>query len=350
MDAGKQGLITVIVSSVLAVASFVAYWFQKSEPVVSRLDAGPVRCLIELKNYNDTSAVLITGFNYHLLKEFALDRDIDVTISLSDKFQSGLDSLKHGNVDILVLPFNDSKGLDSVLVSHPVDSQTVWVFRGDWKHELSEVNHWIRQVHRRDNFNRTRASFMKVYSPFRSRPREMLSPYDSLIRQYADSIGWDWRMMAAVIYQESHFHIEAQSHRGARGLMQMMPSTADTFGAGDLLDPEESIRAGAKYLEKLSYRYNRLAANRLERDKFVLAAYNAGGGRIRDCIIFARSMGIEPKEWNDIVSIIPHMQDSSTIAAVPEVKLGTFKGVETINYVNRVLALYNEFCRIAPKE
>lgn len=349
MDSAKKGLIAVILSSVIAVASFVAYCLEESEPVVSRLDGSPVRCLIELENYNDTSAVLITGFNYHLLRQFSCDRAIDVRIALSDRFSSGLDSLRSGNVDILVLPYKDSHVLDSVLVSHPVDSQTVWVLRHDWKHEMSEVNHWIRQVHKMEDFEETRATFMKVYSPFRSRPRAQLSPYDSLIRNYADSIDWDWRMMAAVIYQESHFHIEARSHRGARGLMQMMPATAETFGAADLLDPEEAIRAGSKYLELLSNRYNRLAANRLERDKFVLAAYNAGGGRIRDCIIFARSMGIEPDEWDDIVGIIPYMQDSISVAAVPEVKLGTFKGVETINYVDRVLALYREFCRIAPR-
>lgn len=350
MTPQRKGIIVLVVSTIFALVSLVYHLLSHEDKQPSKLTNTHLRCEIELKSYNDTSSVLITGFNYYLLKQLAAEHGSNASISLSDNMISGIDSLKKGNIDILVIPFETKLHIDSVLISHAVDSQTVWLMRQDWKRELKELNAWIKAVHMREDFNDTRASFMKVYSPFRSRPRKMLSPYDSLIRDYADSISWDWRMMAAIIYQESHFHIEARSHRGAFGLMQMMPATAKRFGATDLLDPEQSIRAGANYLELLSGRYKRLAANPEERMKFVLAAYNAGGGRIRDCIIFARAQGIEPRYWDDILGIIPMMRDSAAVAQVGEVKLGTFQGYETINYVNRVQALYKEFCRIAPKE
>jgi membrane-bound lytic murein transglycosylase F len=128
--------------------------------------------------------------------------------------------------------------------------------------------------------------------------------------------------------------------------MQMMPSAAASFGVTDMLDPAQNIRAGARYLSMLGSRYSGIAENRLEKEKFALAAYNAGGGRIKDCIAFARAQGIDPHCWDDLAQVIPMMRDSASVAQVPEVRLGVFQGYETLSYVETVMAVYNEFCRI----
>ena len=96
-----------------------------------------------------------------------------------------------------------------------------------------------------------------------------LSPHDSLIRMYADSIGWDWRLVAAVIRQESRFNSHVVSPGGAVGLMQIQ---SDKYSLPTLLDPEQNIRIGTRYLRKLEQMYS--AASALDTLKFTLTAYN----------------------------------------------------------------------------
>jgi len=174
-------------------------------------------------------------------------------------------------------------------------------------------------------------------------PNYKISPYDSLIRHYADSVGIDWRFMSAIVYFESKFNPDVKSSRGAAGLMQMMPGTSAKFGAKDPADPVQSVRAGARYLSMLNKRYIKLAANDTEREKLILAAYNAGEGRIQDCITFARYKGVDPGYWQNIVDLIPEMRVDSIINNVPGVRLGVFKGYETIAYVDRVMEKFDHY-------
>ena len=190
------------------------------------------------------------------------------------------------------------------------------------------------------------------YIPFGERDRQehyRISPYDSLIKVWSDSAGLDWRLVSAVVYHESHFKHDAVSHRGAAGLMQMMPATARAFGADSLMDPSQSVKAGTRYLKSLRYRYRGVAANPTEQDKLMLAAYNAGGSRMTDLINYARWKGVDPGYWDNIVELIPDFRTDS-ILTVDTVKLGKFQGHETIEYVKAVMARYGHYQRIAPVE
>lgn len=172
----------------------------------------------------------------------------------------------------------------------------------------------------------------------------VISPYDSLIKVYSDSAGLDWRLVSAVIYHESKFDNDVRSHRGAAGLMQMMPSTAEWLGAADITDPIEGVRVGTLYLKQMHNAYRRHTDDPEERLKFALAAYNAGIGRVRDCINYARYRGVDPSVWDNIVAIIPEMDDEA-ILELDTVKFGRFKGVETIAYVDNVISKYEQYKR-----
>ena len=174
-----------------------------------------------------------------------------------------------------------------------------------------------------------------------------VSPYDDLFRKYAAELNWDWRMLAAVVYQESRFSINSVSHRGAVGLMQVMPQTAGTYGVNDLVNPEKNLKAGTSHLKRLQKMLSKSGLEGDELVKFTLAAYNAGEGRIADCRRFAESINADSRKWSEITSIIPQMREDS-ILENKDVKLGKFQGYETIAYVDNIMSLYESICMIHP--
>ena len=333
----RKGTVCLIVAAALVAGAALAIRFtRRPEP---RVKPEHIRGVLELAPLADTSRALIIGYHYHLLKRFAADNGQEIDICLTGRNSSYLDSLRTGVVDIVVVPWGDSLSVDSVLVSVPVDSMSVWLMRHDEHAGMHELNEWI---------DATREVFLRRFNPYRSRPRTYISPYDSLIRLHADSVGVDWHLLAAVMYQESRFHIEARSSRGAMGLMQMMPKTARSYGVTDPLDPEMNIRAGALSLASLIKRYYSVTDDRTERYKYALAGYNAGIGRIDDVINLAHHLGVDTATWDNIVNqVLPQMGDES-FKENEIVKLGPFRGTETCVYVERTMEVFNHLYRICP--
>jgi len=345
----KASLTALAVTLLLLVGTGLASLLcRRPQPVPDRIKPAFIRGVLEISPVTDTSKALLTGYHYHLLKRFAADNGQQVDIHLAPRGSSYLDSLRTGAIDILVVPHADSLAIDSVLVSLPVDSLSRWLMREDDPEGMRELNDWIVAWHASEEYGSVRESFMRRLNAFRSGPRTQISPYDSLIRIHADSLGWDWHLLAAVIYQESRFHIEVRSRRGAAGLMQMMPRTAEKYGVTDPLDPEMNIAAGARLLSNLIKRYYDVGGDMTERYKYALAAYNAGIGRIDDCLSLAGFLGVDPSSWDNIVThVLPLMGDES-VMETGAVKLGPFKGKETSYYVESTISVYEQFCRICP--
>jgi hypothetical protein len=339
-------IVVLILSAALIAASFVASLF-RAEPEAEESLRPHIRSMLELGKLSGNRKALIVGYNYYLLERYAESNGQTVDIGITRDSISWIDSLKAGRVDIVVVPFEDSLSTDSVLVSMPVDSLCVWLMRHDDHSNMADVNRWLAEWHESEEHDEVSDSYLKRFDAFRSRRRGSISPYDSLIRAHADSLGWDWRLLAAVIYQESRFHIEAQSKRGAIGLMQMMPKTARRYGVSDPLSPEENIRGGAQLLGTLIRRYHDVGADDTERYKYALAAFNAGVGRIDDILRLAELRGVDTSHWDSVVSVIPEMSEES-VRDTEAVRLGPFKGRETIAYVSKVMEIYGEFRRICP--
>ncbi|MCR5277700.1 MAG: transglycosylase SLT domain-containing protein [Bacteroidales bacterium] len=341
----RSAVIAAAVTAVLVILSGLATLLR---PVQALREYDHLDCMIEFGDYDDTTSGLVTGYNYDLLQRFARQTGRTLTISLGPESESQIDSLRRDVVDLVVIPIHDLPDADSILISDPVDSLACWVVRQEDPHLLAQINEWIAAWTASAEHDSVSTRFLKTFNPFRRRSGTgYAGPYDGILRAWADSIGWDWRMLAAIVFQESQFRIDVQSRRGAAGLMQMMPATARAMQAGDLLDPEESIRTGARYLQRLSHRYSH-AADRLERMKFTLAAYNAGEGRIQDCLTYAALKGVDDSRWENIAAIIPEMREDE-VASLDTLRFGRFLGHETLAYVDRVLALYQEFCRICPQ-
>lgn len=113
--------------------------------------------------------------------------------------------------------------------------------------------------------------------------REDASTYDRLIRRYADEYDVDFALVKAIMQAESSFNPYAVSHKGARGLMQMLPSTAGRYGVKNIFDPRENIRAAVQHLKYLQETFD-------HRPVLVIAAYNAGENAVK------KYRGIPPYE------------------------------------------------------
>ena len=309
-------------------------------------DGSPLRCAISLADA-ETDYRLLCGYNYELAERFAEAEGRSAKIRLAGKRESVLDSLRHGRLDLVILPYADTLASDSLLIWHPADSCGIWVFAAEDQAQAEFAGGWLQQLHTMPYYAQLRQPFLDIYNPMLRVSADFISPYDSLIKVYADTLGWDWKMLAALIYQESKFRIEARSPKGASGLMQLLPNTARRFGCHDWLNPEENLRAGTMMLRTVEKKYKHIAADRNELAKFTLAAYNAGAARIADCINYARHLGVDVSRWENVAAVIPDMKHDS-IAALDTIKLGAFHGRETVSYVRRVNRYYKHYLHICP--
>ena len=320
---------------------------QKNNAEKGAFDGERLRCVIATSN--SPSMRYAIGYNYEMLSLFAwqIGKEADIFIG-SEEY---LDSLENNSVDIVVLPFSDSLIYNKeYFASVPLADSSAWIVDGRMNAGHKEINHWLSSFCLSDEHKRISGRFTPGYEPYRRLKKgwryKTLSPYDELIAKYSSEMGWDRTMLTALVWQESQFHIEAHSRRGAVGLMQLMPHTASRFEADNLLDPEENIRTAVKYLKHLQGMFRKYTSDSQELMKFTLAAYNAGEGRIQDCINYAASIGAPHSRWEDIVSVIPDMREDA-ILEVDTVKLGKFKGFETVNYVERMLSLSDTFRKIS---
>ncbi len=174
-----------------------------------------------------------------------------------------------------------------------------------------------------------------------------ISQYDNLFRHSADAIGWDWRLLAAVCFVESGFRNDVTSWAGAKGIMQIMPSTGRLYGvdAAGLLDPATSIETAAKIFKVLEDSYKPQIKNQRERLKFILAAYNSGPGHISDAIALARKYGHDPAVWEGNVAECLMLKSNAGYYNDPVVRNGYFRARETLDYVDRVLDFYDRAVR-----
>jgi membrane-bound lytic murein transglycosylase F len=181
--------------------------------------------------------------------------------------------------------------------------------------------------------------------------RRIIGLYGDDIKSYAESYGLDWRLVLAVMKQESRFASNAESKAGAKGLMQIMPVTGEEVSRKlDLVDvykPANNIHGGIYYLRRL---YDRFRGNdETDRLKLALAAYNAGYSRILDAQALATYLHGDPATWRSVSSALPLLsKPHSTLHArvwnQDRPRSGWFRRPgETVVYVDRVMGYYDEF-------
>ena len=223
-----------------------------------------------------------------------------------------------------------------------------WVVRSGDTELLGAVDAFLEhETHSRSILNTLRRYFespWRIQRYVRSRPSRSgaISPFDDLVKKYATASGFDWRLIVAQMYQESRFDPQAESPAGARGLMQFMAPTARRYGLVDRSHPEDSIRAGVRYLADLRDKeFIDLAAG--ERLWFALAAYNAGPGHVQDARRIASEIGLDASRW------FGNVEEAMLLLARREfyrrARFGYCRGSEPFAYVREIRARYEAYRR-----
>lgn len=239
-------------------------------------------------------------------------------------------------------------GID-IRLSVSFDQRLSWAVRPDAPLLAEAADNWFKQDRISPRYHASMRRYFEeekspTQAPILSVTEGRISHFDSLFRQYAPTAGWDWRLLASLAFKESRFDPAAVSWAGARGLMQLMPRTARLMGVpeGREHDPEESIKAAAKYLKKTGESL-RQVTDPEQRIRFVLAAYNAGLGHILDAMALAKKYGKDPHVWEANVEEYILLKSHEEYFTDPVCRNGYFRGEETYNFVRDILARYEHY-------
>ena len=250
------------------------------------------------------------GFHFELLDDFCDLSGLDLKLSVNDSLEGSLHLLKSGLVDLYAGVF-DTLIIDDAFevfpIATPVETEQTfaWVIL---KHEGDSSFHDAIQLWL-DDFkgSQMKRTFYSYFSGSKIRRdsafmvTDRICRYDDIIKAEARKYGWDWRLLASIIYQESHFKPDLESDKGAYGLMQLMPVTMEKYGIDYESTIEEQLEAGVKVLNHFNRELPETITDSLERIHFILASYNAGMGHVLEARHRAEKHGKDPNIWIDNV-------------------------------------------------
>ena len=264
-----------------------------------------------------------------LLKKVALG-EVDFTIADSTEF--GIQ--RHFYPDLRVAL--DLKIADPIAWAFPNSGDASLLRRADDFIISSDRGGLLAQVNDR-YFSHTEKFDYVGTRAFMRHFETRLPRYREMFEGAGDASGVDWRLLAALGYQESHWRSHAVSPTGVRGIMMLTEATAEYLDIEDRMDPGSSIAGGARFLAR---QMERIPDSVMEPDRtwFALAAYNVGFNHIKDARQIVEWQGGDPDKWLDLSAALPLLAQQKWYTRVP---YGYARGWEPVLYVNNIRAYYN---------
>lgn len=266
--------------------------------------------------------------------EMVVSGDIDYTVV--DNYLALVNATYYDNIDV------------RLQISDPSDVGLA--VRNNAPNLLSEINEWILEGKKSAYFAilyskyflNKKNSYFRNTSAFSSISGDRISVFDDIIRKGANELGWDWRLLAALVYKESRFDTSAISYAGAQGLLQLMPVTLERFGVDNAENPSESLMAGVAFLKYLDKFWRERVPDSNERIRFILSSYNVGHGHVEDAWRLALKFGKDTKRWINVAYYLER-KSQREFYRDPVVKSGYAKGHMAVAYVRDVLSLYESY-------
>ena len=229
------------------------------------------------------------------------------------------------------------------------EEPVTWALRSTSPNLLQAVNSWLVEKKKvfiprtyARYFLNSKNQYERTTNAYSSLGGNRISVYDELIQAQAQSLGWDWRLLAALVYKESRFDTTALSYAGAQGLLQLMPVTVERFGVTNPNDPAESLKGGVKYLQYLDKFWMERVPETNERIKFILASYTIGQGHVDDAWRLTLKYRKNSQSWQEVSNFL-NLKSDPKYYRDPVVKSGYAKGHIAVKYVRDVLALFQSY-------
>ncbi len=290
----------------------------------------------------DTISIIGVPYHSEELIRFVANGEIEYTVC--DENIAMVNSTYYPDIDIstpVSFPQNIAWGLKKQESSDLLNELNVWI--STFKESRRYLSVYAKY------FRNSRSNYM-VKSDYYSLSTGKISMWDDMIKRAGRETGWDWRLLASLIYQESRFDPDVESWAGAYGLMQVMPPTGERFGIDVKSSPASNMRAGVLYINWLKSMYEDKIPDEQERIKFILASYNAGPGHVLDAMKLAEKNGMDPRKWENNVAVWLLKKSDPVYYTDEVVKNGYFKGTESVNYVSEVLERYEHYKNIITGE
>jgi membrane-bound lytic murein transglycosylase F len=255
-----------------------------------------------------------------------------------------------GTIDYAIVASNDAEALRNVHLNFERafavarKQELVWVFPPAQALLRDQVNSFFADLKKDGTLQRlieryfTYAQMPRLDAGiFQERIKSVLPQYRPLFQRAQEATGIEWRLLAAIAYQESQWDTQATSETGVRGLMQLTEDTARQLGVVDRTDPQAGVFAAAKYLRDLK---DKLPQRIPEPDRtwLALAAYNVGIAHLEDARVIAQKQKSSPDSWAAVSKALP-------LLALPEyyedAKYGYARGGMPVAFVERVRAYYD---------
>ncbi len=298
----------------------------------------------------------IIGLQYALADSLASHLGVRLRVVVAPDTAAFLSLAHNDSIDVYALWLN-AAALDTLPVtpSAPRDTLTrgSWAVRQGATALAEALEEWATAElcdsveARLFRFLRQRGSIRKhVQAPYISLEKDIISIYDALFKDAAKATGWDWHLIAALCYEESGFDPNAVSGAGARGLMQVMDYTAANYGVSDFLEPRQNVSVAACHLKDIINDFSDIH-DRYERMKFVVAAYNCGGGHIRDAQELCRRENGNVQSWQDVSRYCLFLSRPEGYRH-PAVRHGVMIGEETVMHVIKVMRRWEQYIKHLP--
>lgn len=217
----------------------------------------------------------------------------------------------------------------------------------------NEINNWLNQYRQKGKLNilynryfNNRSSQNLSHLKYALVKKGDISPFDPQLKKAGQALHWDWKLLAALVYNESKFDPEAESHVGAYGLMQVIPETANMFNVFDYFTPDSNIYTGVQYLKYLDNIFSQYPISDEEKIKFTLASYNVGAGHVMDAMRLTRKYGKDPYTWDNNVDFYLRHKSDPEFYRDSLSRNGYCNGQQAYEYVHRVMETYNNYKHI----
>lgn len=235
-----------------------------------------------------------------------------------------------------------------------LSQRIAWAVRKTSPDLLTLINNGLTEIKRKPDYNLIYKKYFENKTQFHKRldseyftvTTGKFSKYDDIVKKYSSELGWDWILVKSLIYQESMFNSNNQSWAGAKGLMQLMPSTAEEMGVTDITNPEQNIRAGSKYLKRM-YSYWDQIPDSIQRIKFAMASYNCGYSHVKDAQKLAAKNGKDSLNWDNGVDYYVLNLSKPEFYNDPVVDFGYARGYEPYKYVIEIFDRYKNYKTLA---